>query len=90
MTLTINRDDKRGHIMIRQGDGTDKCFLGVHVGPVLHFGPPCGAINITPDEAREVADALTWWADRADQCEEAGEPERDQTEALAEAVMSLW
>jgi hypothetical protein len=58
--MTVHRDQKRGHFVL-DADGYD--LTGVDLGGVLHLSGK-GRVHLTPDDARALADALTWWADR--------------------------
>ncbi len=71
MTVILNRDEKRGHFHLNLSDGRE--VTGADLGPVLHLWT-AGA-HLTPGAARQLAEVLTWWADRR-QAAAAAEPEQ--------------
>lgn len=65
--MTTSHDPERGHFVIDYGDGFE--MTGVDLGRVIALSWTTGKQQIgsmTPDQARELATALTTWADRTD------------------------
>lgn len=62
--MGVRRDERRGHFVLDLvPDGAiEREVVAVDLGPVLHVRT--SGAHLTPDEARELADALTWWAER--------------------------
>lgn len=65
--MTAALDEKRGHFFMqlphRTGHDTGRNeVIGADLGPTLHL--TTHGAHLTPDEARDLASALTWWADR--------------------------
>ena len=59
----VHRDETRGHFVLELVDTRHKReVIAVDLGPTLHL--TTSGAHLTPDEARALADALTWWADR--------------------------
>jgi hypothetical protein len=76
----LHRDETRGHFVYEmpQFDPVIRSeVIAVDLGPTLHL--QVTAAHLTPDDARELAAALTWWADRKRR------PEGDDEERLIEA-----
>lgn len=80
----LHKDERRGHFVLvlphRAGHDTGRGSeaVGVDLGPSLHL--TTSGAHMTPDEALELASALTWWANRKrgggeiTRLEVAGEP----------------
>ena len=58
--MTTHLDEARGHFVIEHG----QCqIVGGDMGASLWLSTS-GRPSLSPDSARELAAALTWWADR--------------------------
>ena len=66
--MSAQHDPERGHFVVDFGDGPE--VHGVDLGRVINLSPHPGARQqvawMTPDQARELAAALTEWADHTD------------------------
>lgn len=66
--MTIRHEPERGHFVVDFGDGHET--HGIDLGRVInlshHSGDKQQVAWMTPDQARELATALTTWADRVD------------------------
>lgn len=58
--MSAHRDETRGHFVIEHAEGH---IIGADLGSRLHLST-YGRTHIDPATARELAAALTWWADR--------------------------
>lgn len=64
MDTTVHLDEVRGHFVQRlEPNGQMRReVVAVDLGPVLHIHT--SGAHLSPADARELAAALTWWADR--------------------------
>jgi hypothetical protein len=61
--MEVKPDPRRGHIVLVDGDrGTVVAFTDL--GPVLRLWQYDGGVELDPDAARCLSEALTEWADR--------------------------
>ena len=63
----VNYEDRTGHFVMRYTGGpadTPGELIGIDLGGVLQLFSRPGDPWLTPAEARALASALTWWADR--------------------------
>lgn len=65
--MPMHLDASRGHFVQELApDGRiNREVVAVDLGPVLHVNT--SGAHLTPAEARELASALAWWADRKDE-----------------------
>lgn len=65
--MPIHLDERRGHFVqeLAPTEHHGREVIAVDLGPVLHVNT--SGAHLTPAEARDLASALTWWANRKDE-----------------------